>query len=242
MNAWKVDDHQILDHVCLHHSQYVSCKGTWYGHQKMPIPLIKLPFIINQKYSCHMLNSSISRIQHHDMIEVRYWGPTVLRWPVNFTVTWHFMQGACEQIYVFVCKEKKCNHYAENMRHHCTNLVTREPRICAPLPKLLAVHWCSPIIPRAWMRRRLGEHDCTSHTSSMVTVLPGNVAGIFLWACQRTVLTVIIHRSWSEKYHALECQHLTYHFAGKYWMCHCTVCSCLPSLTLVNFNTFVIHN
>lgn len=133
MNVWKSGwPSDFGSCLSLHHSQCVNCKSTWYGHQKIPIPLIKLLFKINQKYSCHMLNSSISRSQHHDMTEVLHWGLAILQWPVNFTVPWRFMLGAYEQICVLYVRRKKCNNYAESMRHHYKLWSPHHPRLVHP--------------------------------------------------------------------------------------------------------------
>jgi hypothetical protein len=47
-----------------------------------------------------------SRRQKADMKQFPYRGPTILGRPVNHTVTWRFVLGACELIHMFVCKEK----------------------------------------------------------------------------------------------------------------------------------------
>jgi hypothetical protein len=39
---------------------------------------------------------------------------------VKLSVYWRFLFGAFKLIYTFLCKEKDCDHYAENIRHHPT--------------------------------------------------------------------------------------------------------------------------
>jgi hypothetical protein len=48
-----------------------------------------------------------SRRQEGDTKQVPYWGRAILYWPVDVTVIWRFLLGACELIHIFVCKEKK---------------------------------------------------------------------------------------------------------------------------------------
>jgi len=54
------------------------------------------------------------------MKQVLYWRPLSLVWPMNLTVIWHFLLGACELIYIFICKEKNCNNYPKNIGGLCT--------------------------------------------------------------------------------------------------------------------------
>jgi hypothetical protein len=47
-------------------------------------------------------------------------GPTVLEWPINLTVIWGIIFGACELAHIFVREGKHCSNYAENIRCHST--------------------------------------------------------------------------------------------------------------------------
>jgi hypothetical protein len=38
-------------------------------------------------------------------VEVSYWRPTILGWPVDFTVIWCFLLSVCELIHISICKE-----------------------------------------------------------------------------------------------------------------------------------------
>ena len=46
-----------------------------------------------------------SRCQEDDIKQVLYWGVTVLEWPVNLTLVWWFLLGACELIHLFVMRK-----------------------------------------------------------------------------------------------------------------------------------------
>jgi len=54
---------------------------------------------------------------------------------VNFILVGCFLLGACELLHVFVCKGKKCNKYAENIKRQITfNRPGDQPHgICAHL-------------------------------------------------------------------------------------------------------------
>ena len=40
------------------------------------------------------------------MKQVPWWGPTILKWPLNLGLIWCFLFGVCEPIHVLVCKGK----------------------------------------------------------------------------------------------------------------------------------------
>jgi len=50
------------------------------------------------------------------MKRIPYCGSTVLDWPVNLIIVWHFLFGTGEMIHIFICKEKNCNNNGENIR------------------------------------------------------------------------------------------------------------------------------
>jgi hypothetical protein len=55
---------------------------------------------------------------------------------MTLTVIWCFLLCACELIHIFVCGEKICNNYAENICHYCTKFSypgNQAPSICALL-------------------------------------------------------------------------------------------------------------
>jgi len=50
-----------------------------------------------------------SRHQMDDTKQVPHWEPTVLWWPPNLVVIWHFLLGACASRHTFLYKEISCS-------------------------------------------------------------------------------------------------------------------------------------
>jgi hypothetical protein len=85
-----------------------------------------------------------SRCQEGDMEHVP---STVLVWPVNLAVIWHFLIGACELIHIlYVREEENCSNCAENIGYHHTkvcHLDNQTPQIFVLMSlRLLAAFAC----------------------------------------------------------------------------------------------------
>jgi hypothetical protein len=52
-----------------------------------------------------------------DRNQVPHWGPTSLQWPVNLTVMWGFLLGACAEILHHTCHSTRRNSVARATKH-----------------------------------------------------------------------------------------------------------------------------
>lgn len=57
-------------------------------------------------FSKNLESPATPRCQKGDRKQVAYLGPWILKWPVNLTVIWCFLPGACELMHIFVFKER----------------------------------------------------------------------------------------------------------------------------------------
>ena len=64
------------------------------------------------------------------MNHVPNWGPTILEWPVNFTVIWCFVLSACELMRISIWRGKNCNDYTVNITSQSTKFSRRH--LCTP--------------------------------------------------------------------------------------------------------------
>jgi hypothetical protein len=78
-------------------------------------PKILFVFWQNLVRKFHHMSASFPKSRSHlrsigsrrvTLIQVLYWGLTVLQWPLNLTVIWRLLLGACVPIYILVCKGK----------------------------------------------------------------------------------------------------------------------------------------
>ena len=88
---------------------------------------------------------------------------TLLEWPVNLTVVWRFVFGACVLTKMLVCKENNCI-FVVNIRRHFTKFCRpgdQVPGICTP--------WTGLWVAQSSNRSSIPRNDKTIFRSSKVS-------------------------------------------------------------------------